>query len=164
MKEYLKAAAAVAAISLMWFSGYPRAQTGDVPKKEAAATIPPAAGVGDSTTTAAHKVIAYYFHSTARCTSCRKIEAYTHESILTNFDDDLQSGRLEWRVLNTDFKENRHFIKDYQLYTKSVVLVDLHDGKQIRWKNLSRVWELLGDKPAFLKYVQSEVNAYLTSD
>jgi hypothetical protein len=37
----------------------------------------------------------------------------------------------------------------------------MKDGKQAEWKNLSRVWELVRRKDAFLRYVQDEVRAYL---
>jgi hypothetical protein len=37
----------------------------------------------------------------------------------------------------------------------------MKDGKQAEWKNLRRVWELLNNKEAFLRYVQEEVRTYL---
>lgn len=55
---------------------------------------------------------------------------------------------------------NEHFIKDYELYTKSVVIVDTRNGKQIRWKNLEKVWELLYSKDAFIKYIEDELRSY----
>ena len=111
--------------------------------------------------TTLHKVIAYYFHTSFRCPSCRKIETWSREAIQTGFAPALKDGRLEWRMVNVEKPEHAHFVKDYQLYTKSLVLVAMHDGKQVRWKNLPRVWELLGDKRAFLTYVHDEVRAFL---
>jgi len=108
-----------------------------------------------------HKVIAYYFHGTARCPSCRKIEAYSQEAVQNGFPDALKNGLLEWHVVNVEEPGNTHFVKDYQLYTKSLVIVDTRDSKQVRWKNLEKVWELLGDKDGFIKYVQDEVREYL---
>ncbi|MBU1707058.1 FeoB-associated Cys-rich membrane protein [bacterium] len=108
-----------------------------------------------------HKIIAYYFHSTNRCATCLKIEKYSHESIENGFADALKDGRLEWQMVNTDFEENEHYVNDFQLYTKSLVLVEMQDGKQIRWKNCEKVWELLHDKDAFQSYVQNEVRGFL---
>lgn len=118
-------------------------------------------GSGKVTPQAAHKIIAYYFHGTARCPSCIKIEAYTKETIQGDFAQAIKNGRLEWRVINVDEPGNEHFTKDYQLYTKSVVISDTQAGKQIKWKNLEKVWEFLHDKTAFRNYIRSEVNAYL---
>ena len=111
-----------------------------------------------------HKVIVYYFHGTARCPSCRKIEAFSQEAVQSGFSQALKDGRLEWRVINVEEPGNEHFVQDYQLYTKSLVVVDMQDGRQTTWKNLERVWELLGDKGAFMKYVEEEVRAYLEGD
>ncbi|HEX5132771.1 MAG TPA: nitrophenyl compound nitroreductase subunit ArsF family protein [Candidatus Krumholzibacteria bacterium] len=111
---------------------------------------------------AANRIVVYYFHTTYRCASCQKIEAYTHEAVATSFAADIEKGRVVWKLVNTDEKPNAHFVKDYKLYTKSVVLSEEINGEQQRWKNLPRVWELLGDKPGFLLYIQEETAAYLT--
>ena len=41
------------------------------------------------------------------------------------------------------------------------MVVDIKEGKQARWKNLEKVWELLGNKQAFFRYIQDEVKLYL---
>jgi hypothetical protein len=110
-----------------------------------------------------HKVIAYYFHGNVRCASCRKIEAYTKEVVDSSFADDLKANRLEWRVINTDSSVNEHYLEDYQLFTKSVVVSDVHNGTQARWKNLDKIWELLGEKEDFQKYVRAEIAAFVDS-
>jgi len=107
------------------------------------------------------KVMAYYFHTTFRCITCRRIEAYSQEAIEQAFAQALKDGMLDFRVVNVEESANRHFIHDYQLFTKSLILVKMKDGKQAEWKNLSRVWELVRRKDAFLRYVQDEVRAYL---
>jgi len=107
------------------------------------------------------QVIAYYFHATYRCATCRKIEAFSREAIEQGFANALKEGKLELRVVNIDEEANRHFARDYQLFTKSLILVKVKDGKQAEWKNLRRVWELVNRKDAFLSYVQDEVRSYL---
>ncbi len=117
-----------------------------------------------SDSTQAHKIVAYYFHGNVRCVSCKKIEAYTDEAIHGAFASELDGGSLEWRVVNIDEPENKHFIEDYQLYTKSVILSDMADGKEVRWKNLDKVWKLLGDKDEFIAYIDNEVKGYLGAE
>ncbi len=109
----------------------------------------------------AHKVIAYYFHGNVRCRTCRKIEASAADAIQRVFADDISAGRLDWRPTNVDQPANAHFVRDYQLVTRSLVLVELTDGKQVRWKNLDQVWELVSDDIRFAQYVQREVKAFL---
>jgi hypothetical protein len=108
------------------------------------------------------RVVAYYLHGHVRCATCRKLEAYAREAVESGFADELKDGRVVWRAIDFEDKGNEHYLKNYRLYTKSVILAEEVKGKQARWKNLSRVWQLLPDKAAFLRYVQDEVRAYLT--
>jgi hypothetical protein len=108
-----------------------------------------------------HKVIAYYFHTNTRCSTCIKIEQYSHEAIEQGFPNELKNGTLEMRVVNYEQPENRHFIQDYKLVSKSLVLVNVVNGKQTKWTNLKLVWQLTGRKDAFLNYVRKEVRGYL---
>ena len=122
---------------------------------------PTPAVASDESTGPSHKVIAYYFHGTFRCPTCLKIEAYTREAVESGFAAALKDGRLVWQVLNVEDPGNEHFADDYQLFTKSVVIADFHDGKQVRWKNLKNVWQLTRNKEGFLEYIRDEVSSYL---
>ncbi len=119
------------------------------------------AGVPAAVPTATPKAVVYYFHATTRCATCRTIEAYAHETVASRFAADLEARRLEWQAVNVDEPANRHFIRDFQLYTRSVVIVDAKDPK--RFKVLDRVWQLVRDKPAFQRYVEQEIRAFRRS-
>ena len=106
-------------------------------------------------------VVVYYFHGNARCRRCRLMEAYAGEALKNGFPKELKSGKLVWRRVNTDREENRHFITDYELVTKSLVLSEVRKGKEKRWKNLKEIWQLVGDKASYIKFVQDETRAYL---
>ena len=130
---------------------------------------PPAAMAGEAETAAPTTVmdsgdviVAFYFHGNKRCSTCRKLEAYSEEAIAGGFAPELDAGELEWRVVNTDDSANAHFVTDFELVTKSVVLVEYRDGKVVRWKNLKLVWQLVGDQDGFLKYVRDETRDFLT--
>lgn len=124
----------------------------------AGAAIPPADGKPPAATP---RVTAYYFHTTQRCASCKKLEAWSHEAIDSAFGGPLRDGRLVWKVVNVESKGNEHFVEDYGLYTKSLVLVREASGKPTRWKNLEKIWPLLQDKKAFYEYVQDETRTML---
>ena len=111
-----------------------------------------------------HSTTVYYFHGNARCPSCYKIEAYTAETINSRFAEMLRNGSLSWQIVNIDEMANIHFISDYNLYTKSVVLVEMKDGKQVRWKNLERIWDLLKDQAQFAQYIEGEVKTFLATN
>ncbi len=107
------------------------------------------------------KFVAYYFHGNFRCNNCRKIEQYSRESVDLYFSEQLKTGELTFKVINTDEPENKHFVEDYQLYTRSLIIAEFKDGKQVKWKNLAKVWDYLNDKEKFYEYVKSEIRNYL---
>ena len=106
-------------------------------------------------------VVAFYFHGNVRCATCKKIEAYADEAVHSGFPEALEEGALAWRVVNIDDEGNRHFIQDFQLVTRSVVLAEIRGGKVVRWQNLDKVWQLVRDKERFVDYIQGETGDFL---
>ncbi len=103
------------------------------------------------------KVVVYYFHGDLRCPTCYRLEQYSKGAIEGNFKDALASGKLEFKVVNVEDKGNEHYTNDYRLYTKSLVLSLVRDGKETKWKNLDKIWEYVGNKQRFIDYVKSGV-------
>ncbi|MDD5562021.1 MAG: nitrophenyl compound nitroreductase subunit ArsF family protein [Candidatus Omnitrophica bacterium] len=109
----------------------------------------------------AEKVYAYYFHGSVRCSTCFKLEQYSKEAIESNFKPELASGKLEFRAVNIEEKINAHFVNDYQLYTKTLVLSLVKDGREIKSKNLNKIWEFVGNKDKFMAYIKEEAANFL---
>ncbi len=112
---------------------------------------------------AARQVVAYYFHTTQRCATCRRIEQWSGEAIRAEFAAQLADSTLLFLPVNTDEKGNEHFLEDYQLFTKALVVVEMRDGRPGAWKNLQKVWEHTGDQEKFFAYVQGEIRAALAT-
>ena len=107
------------------------------------------------------KVIAYYFHGTYRCSTCQTIEKYSQEAIEQYFAKELKNGILEFKPINVEEAENRHYVQDYQLFSKSLVISLVKQGKEVTWKNLADVWKHVRDKDRFFQYVKEEVEKFL---
>jgi hypothetical protein len=107
------------------------------------------------------KVVAYYFHGNYRCQTCLAIERYAKASIEESFADSLREQRLEFRPVNVDEAANVHYVQDYELQTRSLVLALFQDGRQQKWKTLDEVWLLVGDRGRFDHYVTNEVASLL---
>ncbi|MDD5454415.1 MAG: nitrophenyl compound nitroreductase subunit ArsF family protein [Candidatus Ratteibacteria bacterium] len=105
----------------------------------------------------ANHISVYYFHGNVRCVTCNKFEKYAREIIETNFKDEIASGKVEFKVINVEDKSNEHYVDDYKLYTKSLVISLVKDGKEIKSKNLEKIWEYVRNKEQFFKYVTDEV-------
>lgn len=107
------------------------------------------------------QIIAYYFHGNVRCPTCYKMEQYAKEAIEENFKDELASGSLVVKTVNVEEKGNEHFVNDYQLYTKTLIISRVDNGKETQYKNLAKIWEYVVDKKKFFNYVTTEINDYL---
>ncbi len=107
------------------------------------------------------QVVAYYFYGNVRCATCRKLEAYSKEALEDGFSEEIASGRLEWRAVNVDEPENEHFVTDFELVTRALVLVEYADGEMTRWQDLKLIWKLVGDKAGYLTYVQEATSEFL---
>jgi hypothetical protein len=107
------------------------------------------------------QVVAYYFHGKLRCKTCVGMEGMATEVLKTDFPAQLKDRTIDWRVVNYDDSANEHFIKDYQLVGPAIVLVELAGGKQVRYRNLDKIWQLAHEEDEFKQYVRTQVAAFL---
>lgn len=108
--------------------------------------------------------IFYYFHGNARCKTCLTIEMYALEAVETGFPEALKANRIEFLPVNLEVAENEHFIDDFQLSARTVVLERVVDGERKDYLNLTRVWELVGDKEAYITYIQEESGKFMNGE
>ena len=115
--------------------------------------------------TSSSPFMVYYFHGNMRCQTCNKIEKYTVEAVQAGFAEALASGALEIQVINTDQSEHEHFIKDFKLTNRSVILSKkgTADSPQ-RWKNLDRIWLLVRKQKTFQDYIVAELQAFMAAE
>lgn len=123
---------------------------------EAAAEATAAPAVAAPATKAQRTAVVYYFYTNTRCSSCTTIEAYTREAVAKHFTQPYKGWRVEFRGVNIEEKANEHFVQDYWLNSKAVVVQKFEGEKQLKWGLLKSVWQLLGDKEKFMDYVAAE--------
>lgn len=131
------------------------------PQSPSAAPAASASVAQSDTAKTQSQLVVYYFCTNFRCGSCKYIEQNTEAALKEAFAGELASGRIVFKMLNIEEDTNKHFVDDYKLATKSVVVSELKGGTQTRWKNLEQVWQLLRDDKKFHEYIIKEVNAYL---
>ncbi|MDD2839785.1 MAG: nitrophenyl compound nitroreductase subunit ArsF family protein [Rickettsiales bacterium] len=100
----------------------------------------------------------YYFMGNHRCSNCYKIESYTKE-VYSEFD----KKNINFKIINIDQKENEHYIKQYNLYTKSVIISKIENEKEIKYKNLDKIWNYLGSEEKFKEYIRTEINNFINN-
>jgi hypothetical protein len=111
---------------------------------------------GQQVTKGGAKIVVTYFRGNVRCATCINLEAYSDEAVEQGFPQEIANGTVEFKTVNIDEEDNRHFVKDYQLVSRSVVVSRIENGKEIKWKNLDMIWHLVGDKEKFMAYIKAE--------
>ena len=141
-----------------------RLKTAPAPAGAAAAAaqqVRPAAKPAAEIRTAAKTAVVYYFYTNTRCSSCKAIEAYTKEAVEKNFTAGHKGWKVAFKGVNVDEEPDKHFTADYRLNSKSVVVQKFAGDKALNWGKLEKVWQLLGDKSAFIAYVTDETRRLL---
>lgn len=98
-------------------------------------------------------VEAVYYEYGARCPTCIRMETWTKEAIEKNFPLQLKEGKLAFHSIPAD----KEAVGKYELITKSLLLKDWKDGKETRWVNLDRIWDLSVKEQEFKAYVVESI-------
>ena len=105
------------------------------------------------------RLIVYYTHGMIRCSSCNSIEK-TAESILhKDFQQELDSGVITWKVVN--FQENEEFAKQFDVTASGLILALMKDGKVVKVEKLEKVWTLINSPVKFHEYIKNAITKNL---
>lgn len=111
----------------------------------------------DTTVTMQSGVEAVYYEYGARCPTCIRMETWTREAVEKNFPVQLEEGKLAFHAIPAD----KEAAGKYELTTKSLLLKDWKDGKETRWVNLNRIWDLSDKEQEFKEYVVQSIRKEL---
>jgi hypothetical protein len=108
-----------------------------------------------------NRVEVYYFYGNVRCPTCRRMEEYSRKAVEEGFSREIKDGKVLFAALNIDEPLNEHFIRDYQLHTKSLIVASYADGRETGYTNLTLIWNYVRAEEQFMSYVHNEVRAAL---
>jgi hypothetical protein len=106
-------------------------------------------------------ILAVYFHGNIRCATCLEIEKMARDTVISEFADESGPGGISWAAVNYDLPENDRYNSEFQLQAPSLIMMEVENGKALRWKNLASTWDLVNDKHAFSKYVFDEMADFI---
>jgi small redox-active disulfide protein 2 len=97
----------------------------------------------ENATLAQKGTIVYYFYGNHRCATCNKMQELTRKAV--------EGKDVVFKAVNLDEPQNEHFVKDFQLDARVVVI-----QRNGSYKKMGQVWDLVhGDEKAFIAYIQS---------
>jgi hypothetical protein len=106
-------------------------------------------------------VVVYQFHRRFRCDACYKLEAAINEALKTHFQEDIEAGKLIYRILDLDAEGSNAYEKKYDFFYNTVIVVDIENGHETRFKNLEEVWGMVDDKDAVIDFIKTHITEYL---
>lgn len=108
-------------------------------------------------------VVVYYFHGNKRCQTCNRMEALAILAIDEGFADRQQAGTVVFKPVNIETDATRHFITDFEMTNRCVVMVERKDGKDSGWRRLDEVWAKIGDDTEYKAYITENLSACLAN-
>ncbi|QIZ77559.1 nitrophenyl compound nitroreductase subunit ArsF family protein [Ferrimonas lipolytica] len=106
----------------------------------------------------------YYFHGNARCTTCKKMERYTVNAMQQGYASQLEQGQVNVKITNLEQSQNYHYIQDFELITRAVVLEIEQDGKPIAWRRLDEVWNAVTSEQRFTDYIYAQIGIIMLGE
>ena len=126
-------------------------------------TSPATPPVSGNSSGPADRVDVVYFHRTARCYSCRWLEAATNYTVSTYFADELDSCKLTFKVVNIDDKDNAAIVKKYGAYGSQLFINTVKDGTD-HIEQPTDLYFLIGKDQAFVTALKNKIEKSLNGE
>ncbi len=107
------------------------------------------------------RVEVIYFHATQRCPGCIAIEELTESCMDGLFSKELKDSTTIYRSIDFLEPANEHFQDEYKFDFQTLILSKKVNGKEVKWKNLDKIWDLYANPEKYARYLESEVRKML---
>ena len=107
-----------------------------------------------------NKVQVFLFHATRRCSTCIAIGRFTGEAVNERFQNELESGQVEFREINIDLPENKELAQKFQAGGSALYFNATKDGTDHIEQDI-KVWSLVGSTAQFKDYIENRINNLL---
>lgn len=108
----------------------------------------------------ADKIQIYLFHTTRRCSTCIAIGEYTGRTVDEYFQEELASGKIEFKEINIDLPENQVLVDKFQASGSALYINSITDGKDNIAEDAD-VWRLTGDEAGFKSHLKGKIDHLL---
>jgi thiol-disulfide isomerase/thioredoxin len=119
-----------------------------------------ATDVSSAVDTPKDRTVAMYFHRTERCPTCKKMGAYSEETVKEAFADQLKDGTVEFHMIDFQDPKNARLAKGYKVEGPALIVAKIVDNRVVEYKDLEGIWDRVTDKAKFSEYVEENIAAY----
>lgn len=108
----------------------------------------------------AEKIEVVHFHGTQQCVSCITVGEYALKTITEKFPKELESGKIVFKDINGELKENEIIVMKYKARGSSLFVNAIVEGKDNIKEDVT-VWRLVNDEEEFVSYFEKKLNGLL---
>ena len=123
-------------------------------------TIKPSESETSTNKIQADKIQVFLFHATQRCTTCIAIGKLAGATVNEYFQNELQSGKIEFREINIDLPENKELAQKFQASGSALFINAIYDG-QDHISEDATVWRLTTNEAQFKSYLKTKIDTLL---
>ena len=108
----------------------------------------------------ADKIEVVHFHATQQCWSCITVGKYALKTIKEKFPDEYASGKIIFKDVNAELKENQEIVIKYQARGSSL-FVNAIRGNRDEITEETTVWRLVSNEDQFISYFENKLHSLL---
>ena len=119
------------------------------PSGQIQTTTPPA-----ESTALPDRVDVVYFHRANQCHCMQVIEENIHDTVISNFQEELDSGKLTFTSLASDDRANAAMVRKYNTRPFGL-FITIVKGKTEKIVPVEEIWSMTGDEVKYKEYVKN---------
>jgi len=108
----------------------------------------------------ADKIEVVHFHGTHQCWSCITVGEYALKTIKEKFPEEYASGKIVYKDINGELKENQEIVIKYQARGSSLFINAIRGDKDDITEDTT-VWRLVNNESQFVSYFENKLNTLL---
>lgn len=106
------------------------------------------------------KIEVVHFHATKQCWTCITVGAYVQKTIKEKFPDEYVSGKITFKDINVELKENQEIVIKYQARGSSLYVNAIRGDKDDIAEDVT-VWRLVNNESQFISYFEGKLKSLL---
>ncbi len=108
----------------------------------------------------ADKIEVVHFHGTQQCWSCITVGEYALKTIKEKFPEEFASGKIVYKDINGELKENQEIVVKYQARGSSLFINTIRDEQDNIEEDVT-VWRLVNSESQFINYFENKLKTLL---
>ena len=109
------------------------------------------------------RVDVVYFHQMNPCHCMAVVGDYINQTVLSNFVDELASGKLTFKMIVSDDKANADMVKKYNTNLFQLFITEVR-GKTEKTYSVDEIWGLTGDPDKLKEFVKTTIEKSLKGE